>query len=323
MQYRTLGPRGPRVSTIGFGAWAIGGMNWGPTDDAVSKRALHEALDNGVTLIDTADNYGFGHSEELVAQVLKERGGKGNVVVATKAANDFYNAKAGDDGGYGPIKPNTDRDYIIFACEQSLKRLGVDCVDILQLHSPPTELLTRDDPWEALAILKEQGKIRHAGWSVTSFKETEQSFLLDAHCELLDTIQVRYNVLERAAAEVLFPKALQHGIGVIVRIPILFGLLTGKFTRQSTFGEDDHRRFNLSAEKLDEYLTRFEALQDSVYNQFPDQSKTQVSLRFCLSHPACHTAIPGGKTPEQVRDNCAASDLGPLPEGILSEILGC
>jgi aryl-alcohol dehydrogenase-like predicted oxidoreductase len=320
MQYRTLGPRGPKVSTIGFGAWAIGGMNWGPTDDAVSKRALHEALDNGVTLIDTADNYGFGHSEELVAQVLKEHGGKGDIVIATKACNDFYNATKNDDGGYGAIKPNTDKDYIIFACEQSLKRLGVDCVDILQLHSPPTEMLTRDDPWEALATLKQQGKIRHAGWSITSFKETEQAALLDPHCELLDCIQVRYNVLERAAEDVLFPKAMEHGIGVIVRIPILFGLLTGKFTRQSTFGDDDHRRFNLSPEKLDQYLTRFEALQDSVYGQFPDQTKTQVSLRFCLSHPACHTAIPGGKTPQQVRDNCAASDLGPLPDEVLRAI---
>jgi len=320
MQYRTLGPRGPKVSTIGFGAWAIGGMNWGPTDDNVSKRALHDALDQGVTLIDTADNYGFGHSEELVAEVLKERGGKGDIVVATKACNDFYNAKESDDGGYGAIKSNTDKDYIIFACEQSLKRLGIDCIDILQLHSPPTEMLRRDDPWEALAILKEQGKIRHAGWSITSFKETEQALLLDDHCKLLDAIQVRYNVLERAAEEVLFPKAMEHGIGVIVRIPILFGLLSGKFTRESTFGEDDHRRFNLSPEKLDEYLSRFEALQESVYDQFPVQSKTQVSLRFCLSHPACHTAIPGGKTPEQVRDNCAASDLGPLPDEVLAAI---
>lgn len=314
MQYRKLGARGPKVSTMGFGAWAIGGMNWGPTDDEVSKNALHAALDEGVTLIDTADVYGFGHSEELVAQVLAERGYKNGIVVATKAGNDFYNAKNDDDKGYGPIKSNADKDYILFAAEQSLRRLKVDCLDLLQLHSQPTELLERDDAWEALAILKKQGKIRHAGWSVQSFKETEQAHLLDRHHDLIDVIQVRYNLLEREAEKELFPKAQQYGIGVIVRIPLLFGLLTGKFTRQSTFGEDDHRRMNLSPEKLDQYLTQLEGLKP-LYDRYPGQTMTQVSLRFCITHPACHTAIPGAKTPAQVKDNCRASDLGPLKEG--------
>lgn len=318
MQYTQLGARGPKVSMMGFGSWAIGGLNWGPTDDKVSKRALHAALENGVTLIDTADNYGFGHSEELVAEVLAERGGKGDIVIATKAGNDFYNATKEDDGGYGPIKPNSDRDYIIHACEQSLRRLKVDCIDILQLHSHPTELLDRDDPWEALSILKQQGKIRHAGWSVASFKETEQCFLLERHKDLIDVLQVRYNLLEREAEKVLFPRAIEYGTGVIVRIPILFGLLTGKFNRQSTFGDDDHRRMNLSAEKLDAYLRQFEAMAP-LYNAHPGETKTQVSLRFCITHPACHTAIPGAKTPEQVADNCVAGRLGPLnPEEIPS-----
>ncbi|MBU0617738.1 MAG: aldo/keto reductase, partial [Planctomycetes bacterium] len=118
-------------------------------------------------------------------------------------------------------------------------------------------------------------------------------------------------LLEREAEKVLFPKAQEHGIGVIVHIPLLFGLLTGKFTRQSTFGEDDHRRMNLSAEKLDSYLTELESL-EPLYEKHPDQTKAQVSLRFCLTHPACHTAIPGAKTPGQVVDNCAASDHGQL-----------
>jgi len=310
MQYTNLGERGPRVSTIGFGAWAIGGMNWGPTDDKVSLAALHAALDAGVTLIDTADVYGFGHSEELVRKLFAERG-KGDVVLATKAGNDFYHASDNDDAGYGPIRSNADKDYIIFAAEQSLKRLDVDCLDLLQLHSQPTDMLDRDDAWEALAILKEQGKIKHAGWSVASFKETEQAYLLDRHHELIDVIQVRYNLLEREAEKELFPKAQKYGIGVIVRIPLLFGLLTGKFTRQSTFGEDDHRAMNLSPEKLNAYLGQLEAMKP-LFDRYPDQTMTQVALRFCVSHPACHLAIPGGKTPEQVADNCAASDFGPL-----------
>lgn len=311
MKYTQLGKRGPKVSTIGFGAWAIGGTNWGKTDDEVSKRALHEALDHGVILIDTADVYGFGHSEELIAEVIKERG-KNNVIIATKASNDFYHSTDADDRGYGPIRQNTDKKYIIWAVEQSLKRLRVDTIDILQLHSPNTEKLERDDPWEALTQLKQQGKIRHAGWSVQSFKETEQAFLLDRHHELIDCIQVRYNLLEREAEKELFPRALKYGTGVIVRIPILFGLLTGKFNRDARFPEDDHRRFNLSPEKLDQYLADLERL-GLFFDQYPDQTMTQVSLRFCISHPACHTAIPGAKTSQQVADNCAASDFDPIP----------
>lgn len=312
MNQAQLGKRGPRVSAMGFGSWAIGGTNWGKTDDDVSRNALRAALDAGVTLIDTADVYGFGHSEELVAEVVHEKK-RGNLVIATKAGSDFYNTSPGDDKGYGAIKPNYEKNYLLGAVEKSLKRLRVDAIDILQLHSPDTPILEQDDPWDALATLKKQGKIRHAGWSVQSFKETEQAFLLDRHCDLLDCIQVRYNLLEREAEKVLFPKSQQHGIGVIVRIPLLFGLLCGKFTRESTFGEDDHRRFNLSAEKLQGYLEHLEKLRP-LFNRYPDQTMGQVSLRFCITHPACQTAIPGAKTPAQVADNSRAGELGPLTE---------
>lgn len=313
MQYTQLGQRGPTVSTVGFGAWAIGGKNWGTTDDAVSKRALHKALDLGTTFIDTADVYGFGHSEDLIAQVLHERrGDRDRIIIATKAGNDFYYASDNDDSGYGPIRQNYEKDYIIFAAEQSLKRLGVESLDILQLHSGDLENINRDEPWEALQILKRQGKIKHAGWSIQSFQETEQAFLLERYHKVIDTIQVRYNLLEREAERVLFPETQKYGIGVIVRIPLIFGLLTGKFTRQSVFIEDDHRKFNLSPEKLDTYLTQMENLR-GFFDNFPDQSMAQVSLRFCITHPACHTVIPGAKTPQQVEENCAASDLGAIP----------
>ena len=307
MLYSKLGKRGPKISVIGFGAWAIGGRDWGKTDDAISKKALHTALDEGVTLIDTADVYGFGHSEELIASVLKERG-KGDVIIATKAGNDFYNAGDDDDSGYGPIKQTYEKDYLIWAAEQSLKRLGVETLDILQLHSPDIDKLTRDEPWEALEILKRDGKILQAGLSIQSFRETDQAFLLDDHHDILDCIQVRYNLLEREAEKVLFHKAQQYGIGVIVRMPLLFGLLTGKFNRDTRFGENDHRRMNLSSEKLDRYLTELNDL-EPVFEEHPDFSKAQVSLAFCLNHPACHTVIPGGKTPGQVIDNCRAADV--------------
>lgn len=311
MKYKNLGARGPVVSTIGFGAWAIGGMNWGATDDQVSKKALHTALDYGVTLIDTADVYGFGHSEELIAAVLEERGGKGNVIVATKAGNDFYDASDADNQGYGAIRPNYQKQYLCEAVERSLRRLRVDAVDILQLHSPGMDILAQDEPWDALHSLKRDGKILHAGLSIKSFEETIQAPLLDAHHDILDVIQVRYNLLEREAERVLFPKALEYGIGVIVRIPILFGLLSGKFNRDRTFGDDDHRKMNLSPEKLSRYLDQFELLRP-LFTRNASQSMAQVSLRFCLTHPACSTAIPGAKSPHQVLDNVAASDLGGL-----------
>lgn len=310
MQYKKLGKRGPLVSTIGFGAWAIGGVHWGKTDDEVSMKAIHEAIDQGVTLIDTADVYGFGHSEELIARVIRDRG-KQNLVIATKAGSDFYNPDPSDDDGYGAITPNYSKEYLIWAAEQSLKRLQLDSLDILQLHSPELSLLERDEPWLALEALKRDGKIKHAGLSIKSFEESKQASLLDQHHDILDCIQVRYNLLEREAEDILFPKALEHGIGVIVRIPLLFGLLSGKFDRNSKFGEDDHRRMNLSAQKLDGYLEALEGHQN-LFDRYEEQSKTQVSLRFAITHPACQTAIPGAKTPRQVQENCSSSDLGPI-----------
>ena len=318
MKYKQLGERGPQVSTIGFGAWAIGGVNWGKTDDNVSIQALNEAVDQGVTLIDTADVYGFGHSEELISKIIKERG-KRNIIIATKAGNDFYNATADDNEGYGAIKQTYTKEYLIFAVEKSLKRLDLETLDILQLHSPDLEKLEKDEPWSALEKLKRAGKIKHAGLSIQSFKENEQAHLLDLHHDILDCIQVRYNLLERDAEERLFPKAMKYGIGVIVRIPLLFGLLTGKFNIHSTFGEDDHRRMNLSANKLEYYFKRLEKCQP-LFDYYKEQSKAQVSLRFCISHPACQTAIPGAKTALQARENSVSSDLGPIPENEIKSL---
>jgi aryl-alcohol dehydrogenase-like predicted oxidoreductase len=251
--------------------------------------------------------YGFGHSEDLIAKTIKERG-KGDLIIATKAGNDFYYAGDETDDGYGAIQQNYKKEYLIEAAEKSLKRLGVETLDILQLHSPDLEKLEWDEPWEALTRLKEQGKIQHAGLSIQSFKESEQAYLLERHQDLLDVIQVRYNLLERKAEKLLFPEAIKYGVGVIVRIPMLFGLLSGKFDRKSVFEGDDHRRFNLDTEKLESYLSKMESM-DDFYSRYADWSPAQIALRFGISHPACHVSIPGGKTPEQVRENCGASDM--------------
>jgi aryl-alcohol dehydrogenase-like predicted oxidoreductase len=307
MKYQQLGIKGPMVSTVGFGAWGISGRDWGNTDDENSRKAIHAAIDSGINFIDTADVYGFGHSEELIRQVLDQRPDKEKIVIATKAGNNFYPFL----GQNHKITPGND-DYSVkhleFAAEQSLKRLNVEVLDILQLHSPGLEILERDEPWLALERLKKSGKIKHAGWSVQSFKETEQAHILERHHELIDVIQVRYNLLERQAEDVLFPLALKYGTGVIVRIPLLFGLLSGKFNQQSKFGENDHRRFNLAPEKLIVYMENLK-IYEPLFNRYKQFSMAQLSLRFCISHPACHLVIPGGKNPAQVKENSMASEM--------------
>ena len=307
MKYVKLGKNGPLVSSISYGAWGISGRDWGTTDDDVSRKAIHIALDNGVNLIDTADVYGFGHSEKLIAEVLEERGEKEKVIIASKAGNNFY-PFLNEKHKSTPANPDYSKKHLIFAAEQSLKRLKRDYLDILQLHSPSADLLLKDEPWEALMILKQQGKIKYAGLSVQSFKESEQAIFLDEHNDILDVIQVRYNLLEREAEKELLPKALEYGIGVIIRIPILFGLLAGKFDKDSKFGDGDHRRFNLSTEKLNTYLDQLDRFK-TFFENHKQHTMAQLSLRFCISHPACRTAIPGGKTAEQVIENVAASDL--------------
>ncbi|NCS87530.1 MAG: aldo/keto reductase [Ignavibacteria bacterium CG2_30_36_16] len=307
MKYVNLGKNGPKISTIGFGAWGISGRDWGTTDDKKSKLAIHEALDSGVNFIDTADTYGFGHSEELIAEVLDERGRKDEVVIATKAGNNFY-PYLGKEYDSTPANPDYSKKHLIFAAEQSLKRLRVDVIDLLQLHSPSAELMENEETWEALKLLKEQGKIKLAGLSVQSFKETEHAYILDKRRDVLDVLQIRYNLLERGAETVLLPKAMEYGLGIIVRIPLLFGLLAGKFNRESRFGDNDHRRMNLSHEKLDKYLMQLDKIK-SFFELHNEYSMAQLALRFCVSHPACHVAIPGGKTPEQVKENIAASEI--------------
>ncbi len=307
MKYTKLGINGPLVSTVGFGAWGISGRDWGKTDDESSRRAIHCALDAGVNFIDTADVYGFGHSEELIRQVLDERSDKDKIVIATKAGNNFY-PFVGKEHKVTPFNNDYSVKHLVFAAEQSIKRLNVEALDILQLHSPVLETLEKDEPWLALEKLKRDGKIKHAGWSVISFGEISHAHILERHHDLLDVIQVRYNLLEKQAEEVLLPLAMKYGTGVIVRIPLIFGLLSGKFNHKTIFGENDHRRTNLSPEKLASYLERFDALKP-LFEKHPDYSPAQISLRFCISHPACHVVIPGGKTEKQVRENVVASEM--------------
>lgn len=318
MRYTALGKRGPRVSIIGFGGWAIGGDAWGTTDDDVSRSALHTALNLGVTIIDTADSYGRGHSEELIGSVLRERGlarsgtnDRAHIVIATKAGNDFYEDMGAGSYSRHIVRPNYSREYLVCAAERSLRRLGMDVIDIFQLHSPNDEYVARDEPWEAMERLKRDGKILHVGWSVQSARETAQAHIMMERLDCLDCVQVKYNLLERDAEKRLLPLAHELGIGVIIRVPLLSGLLTGKFTRSTMFGVNDHRRKKLSTRRLSEQLSRLDTLQP-LFARHVGHTKAQVALRFSITHPACSAVVAGAKTPTQVIENCTAAELGPL-----------
>ena len=307
MKYRTLGKTGLKVSEIGFGAWSIGGEHYGPTDDEVSISAIHKALDTGVNFIDTANIYGKGHSEKLVTKALKSR--SEDIIVATKAGNDYHHGI--------PVKPNYDAEYLEFCVNESLQRLETDCLDILQLHGPDLKLIKMGEIFETLNRFKEQGKIRFAGISVRSYHEDDEGLLAVAS-EHIDVLQIRYNLLEQDANKMLFPNTRANKVGVIIRSPLLFGLLADRFNPKTRFEPPDHRALHLAPDILKVYLEQFEEMRFLFDGSFG--TPVQVALRFILSDPAVSVVIPGARTPEQADMNDSASDMGPLPDYILEKI---
>jgi myo-inositol catabolism protein IolS len=298
MEYRLLGNIGIEVSEIGFGAWAIGGDAWGPVEDARSKAALERALELGVTFIDTADVYGDGHSETLVGEVIK--GKRDQVVLATKGGLMGHHR---DPQG----EPVYDRPgKVIDAFEASLRRLGTDYLDVYFDHI----WWDKEEETEAFLIafaqLKQEGKVRAVGVSTGSFDYVKH-FNRDGG---LDVVQLDYSILNRDAEKEVLPYCQEHGIGVVVRGPLRMGILTGKFTPETSFPEGDIRKNWPQEEWFRESLEKVERLRDL---EADDQTLGQLALRFVLDHPAVSVAIPGAKTPEQVEANVATSVRPLLP----------
>ena len=292
MKYRKLGRTHLLVSEIGVGSWGISGRGYGPTDDTESIRTLHKALDLGVNFIDTADSYGDGHSEELIGKVLKERGDK-ETIIATKFGWDFY--------GRGGIKSNLKRDYIFFAVEGSLKRLGRDWIDLYQVHNSRPDAIKEYDVYETLEKLKKQGKIRFYGVS---------AFYLNDGIEAIktgnpDTIQVVYNILDQEAGNELFPQALNYNIGIIAREPLASGIISGKYDENSKFPKSDHRR-GWSKSFLEERARKVSKLK---FLEKEGRSLTQAAIRFTLYNEAVSVVIPGAKTERQVEENVKAGEV--------------
>ena len=290
MERRRLGRTGIEVGEIGFGAWAISGRGYGPTDDRTSMRALHRALDLGVDFIDTADAYGDGHSEELVGRVLRERRDR-RVVVATKVGWDFY-------GGRGLVS-NLRRDYIRFAVRQSLRRLGRDVIDIYQVHDSDPAAMDDNGVFDTMEELKREGLVRF--WGVSAARWEDGLYALE-HAEP-DVLQVAYNIFDQEPSRRLLPLAAERGVAVIAREPLACGLLTGKYGPSSTFGPRDHRGAWSSA-VLAEAQRRLKMLD---FLRTPQRTLVQAAIRFALAHPAVGVVIPGAKTPQQVEENVGAA----------------
>jgi aryl-alcohol dehydrogenase-like predicted oxidoreductase len=297
MHYRTLGRTGLRVSDIGFGAMTIGGEIFGATDDQESLRALHRALDSGMNFIDTADAYGRGHSEELLAQILKTR--RNEVVLATKGGNQFTVRQG---------LRNFDPDYITSALEASLKRLQIDAIDLYQLHNPSPEIMQRGDIFARLDRCKKEGKIRFYG---VSLEKTEDG-LVAMQTGKPDTLQVVYNILHQDPEEQLFPLAQKENIGIIARVPLERGVLSGRFKSTTEFMQKDWRKGVFSDEGLAQTQAAVEKLQFLVKGDVPNLA--QAALRFILSNPVVSSVIPGIRTVTQVDDNVAVSGKT-LPAG--------
>ena len=311
MNYRQLGRTDMRVSEISFGAWAIGG-SWGPVKDEESYAALNRAVDLGVNFIDTADVYGDGRSERLIARLLKER--KEEIFVATKAGRRLSPHTA---DGYN-------RANLEAFVDRSLKNLGVDSIDLLQLHCPPTEVYHQPEVFRALDELKRKGKIRYYGVSVEKVAEA----LKATEYADLQSVQIIFNMFRLKPATEFFPKAKKRRVGVIVRVPLASGLLTGKINAQTKFTEDDHRNFNRHGEAFDVGET-FSGVNLETGLKAVEELKTivpqgatlaQIALRWILMFDSVTCAIPGAKRPEQVEENVRAALLPPLSDGIRSKV---
>lgn len=306
MKTRVLGKTGATISEIGFGAWQIGG-SWGDVSEADGKRALNAALDSGVTFVDTADVYGDGRSEKIIAAVLKERGGE-KPFVATKAGRRL-NPHATEGYTGANIEAFIDR---------SLSNLGVETLDLVQLHCPPTEVYYRPDLFGALDQLITKGKIRHYGVSVEKVEEALKAIEYPG----VATVQIIYNIFRQRPQDLFFAEAKKKNVGVIVRVPLASGLLSGKISRDTAFAADDHRNFNRHGEAFDVGETfagvPFDAALDAVEQLRPlvpaGVPMAQFALRWILEQEAVSVVIPGARNEAQAQSNAAASALPAIDE---------
>jgi aryl-alcohol dehydrogenase-like predicted oxidoreductase len=312
MEYRRFGTTDLHVSVVGFGAWGIGGpamvgaipIGWGDVDDATSKQALIRSKELGINFFDTADFYGLGHSEELIGELF---GNDPDIIVATKVGH-----RATPEG---TIALDYGKRHILSACEQSLKRLRRDTIDYYQLHSARMVHLEQGECIEAMEQLKREGKIRYWGLSLNTFLPVPESEWMIRR-KIGDGFQLVYNIINRRASGVI-ERAASAGYGVIARMPLQFGLLTGKFSRDTRFTQNDHRTFRLTETVLERSLSGLNDVWTMGENK--NIPKTTLAMSFCAQTPGISTVIPGIKTPAQAESNCSIVPLDRKAVSILNE----
>lgn len=312
MEYRQLGRTDMQVSVISFGAWAIGGA-WGSVTDEEALGALNTAIDLGVNFIDTADVYGDGRSERLIAQTLKARREK--VFVATKAGRR--------------LDPHTAAGYnyanLAGFIERSLKNLETEALDLVQLHCPPTPAYEQDSTFDALERLVREGKIRYYGISV---EKVSEALTAVRRYPNIQSVQIIFNMFRLKPAEEFFPLAKEKQVGILARVPLASGLLTGKMTPQSAFAADDHRNFNRHGESFDvgetfsgvPYEVGLKAVDELKAALPPGYDMVGAALRWITMFDAVTCAIPGAKRPAQARQNVEAASLAPLPRPFMDNV---
>ena len=314
MKFRTFGRTGAAVSEIGFGAWALGG-GWGPQPEEDSEAALHKALDRGVNFIDTAAAYGNGRSEQVIGRVLRQRREK--IFVATKTPPT---PGVWPPSPYCRIEDRYPDDYLRENIDERRRMLGVDCIDLLQLHTWTRAWNKNPRALDTLKKLQGEGKIKHLGISTP---EHDQNSVIDLMRRgYLDAVQIIYNIFEQEPVAELLPAAREHNVGVIVRVAFDEGSLTGKYRRGQRFGEDDFRSRYFAGDRIDRTVERVERIQAEIAKLPPDgnYSMADVALRFVLAQPAVSTVIPGIRTVAQAEANTSAADLPPLSEALLSKL---
>jgi aryl-alcohol dehydrogenase-like predicted oxidoreductase len=311
MKYRELGRTGWKVSEVSFGAWAIGGT-WGPVDDKESLAALHRAVEMGVNFIDTADVYGDGRSERLVGKLCRES--KEQIYIATKTGRR--------------LNPHTAEGYnkknITAFVERSLKNLGVETIDLLQLHCPPFQVFYMPEVFGVLDGLAEKGKIRYYGASVEKVEEALKAI----EYPNVQTVQIIFNMFRHRPSELFFEQAKKKKVGILARVPLASGLLTGKMKPDTKFTPDDHRQFNRQGEEFDrgetfsgvDYDRGLKAVRQLKAICPEDMTMVQFALRWILMFDAVTCTIPGAKRPSQAEENFAASDLPPLTKETMDKV---
>jgi aryl-alcohol dehydrogenase-like predicted oxidoreductase len=311
MNYRLLGRTEMKVSEVSFGSWAIGSA-WGPVDDRTSLLALHKAVDLGVNFFDTADVYGNGRSEKLIGRLLRERSEK--IYVATKAGRKISPHVAEK---YTPIVL---RKFV----EASLRNLRVDALDLLQLHCPPTGVYYNPEVFEALDHMVKAGKLRNYGVSVEKVEEALKAIEYPG----VKTVQIIFNIFRQRPAELFFREAKARWVGIIARVPLASGLLTGRMRRDTRFTSDDHRAYNRMGQAFDrgetfagvDYARGLTAVEELRHILPKGMGMSQFALRWILMHHAVSCAIPGAKTPEQVEENSAASSSPRLSRATMRQV---